>query len=292
MNNFCLQKEWTLNSLKMIRKNVICIAAMVMILRLVIPESISGQQRPANTQRQSGEPEMIFVEGGTFTMGCTSEQGSDCDNSEKPAHQVTLDGFYIGKYEVTQAQWKAIMGTTIKQQRDKDDTSGNLFGEGDRYPIYYVSWNETQEFIARLNKATGKKYRLPTEAEWEYAARGGKKSKNYKYSGSNVLGDVAWYGWHGDSDKIHPVGTKSSNELGIYDMSGNVAEWCNDWHSEYSSNSQTNPTGLTTGSGHVVRGGDWVGGDRYSRVSYRGNRGGIPGFRSGHIGFRLVYNSK
>jgi formylglycine-generating enzyme required for sulfatase activity len=249
-----------------------------------MPGNMNGQQRPANTRHHPAEPEMVFVEGGTFTMGCTAEQNGNCFSNEEPAHQVTVDGFYIGKYEVTQAQWKAIMGTTVRQQRDKVGKNG-VHGEGDNYPIYYVSWDEAQAFISRLNEATGKKYRLPTEAEWEYAARGGKKSKNYKYSGSNNIDDVAWH--DGNSGrKAHPVGTKSPNELGLYDMSGNVWEWCNDWYGEYDGNSRTNPTGPATGSYHVIHGGCWYYFGWYSRVSYRSYR--TPGFSYYDLGFRLA----
>jgi formylglycine-generating enzyme required for sulfatase activity len=141
--------------------------------------SASGSQR-TGTRTHAAEPEMVFVQGGTFWMGCSGEQGSDCESDESPLHSVTLSDFHIGKYEVTQAQWRLLMGTTVGQQRDKADPSKLLRREGDNYPVYYVSWEEAQMFIERLNVATGKKYRLPTEAEWEYAARGGNKSKGTK----------------------------------------------------------------------------------------------------------------
>jgi len=236
-------------------------------------------------------PEMVFVEGGTFSMGCTNEQGSDCEKDEKPAHRVTIGDFYIGKYEITQKQWQSIMGTTVRQQRDKADASYPIKGEGDNYPMYYVSWNEVQEFISRLNTATGKQYRLPTEAEWEYAARGGSKSWGYKYSGSNTLDDVAWYDGNSGAT-THAVGTKMPNELGIYDMSGNVWEWCSDWYSEnyYSNNTQTNPKGPLSGSGRVGRGGGWDSGARGVRVSNRCAY--TPDFRSNDLGFLLASSSK
>ena len=137
--------------------------------------------------------EMALVRGGTFTMGCTPEQGNDCNDDERPARRLTLSDFYIGKYEVTQAQWREIMWTDVRQQRDKTDISWPITGEGDNYPMYHVSWTEVQEFIVRLNEKTGKNYRLPTEAEWEYAARGGGQSKGYKYSGSSDIEEIAWY---------------------------------------------------------------------------------------------------
>jgi len=217
--------------------------------------------------------EMIAVKGGTFTMGCTSEQGGDCDSDEKPTHSVTLSDYYIGKFEVTQKLWKAVMRTNPS------------YFKGDNLPVEYVSWNDALEFIRKLNQKTGQNFRLPTEAEWEYAARGGNKSRGYKYSGSNNIGDVAWCAEYSGS-KTHPVGTKSPNELGIYDMSGNVWEWCQDWYESYSSGSQTNPTGPSTGSHRVLRGGSWNGTAWICRVSDRD--GNNPGDRDFNFGFRLV----
>ena len=187
---------------------------------------------------------MVYVSGGTFTMGATSEQGSDAHDREKPAHSVTVSGFYICMYEVTQALWKAVMGSNPSNWK------------GDNLPVETVSWNDCQDFIRKLNALTGKNFRLPTEAEWEFAARGGNNSRGYKYAGSNNIGDVAWYDGNSGS-KTHVVGTKSPNELGIYDMSGNVWEWCQDWYGNYSSASQTNPTGASSGPDRVLRGGSW-----------------------------------
>jgi formylglycine-generating enzyme required for sulfatase activity len=222
----------------------------------------------------SGNYDMVAVGGGTFTMGCTSEQGDDCYDTEKPAHQVTLSAFYIGKYEVTQAQWTSVMG------------SNPSYFKGDNLPVEMVSWSDVQEFIQKLNAQTGKTYRLPTEAEWEYAARGGAQSQGYKYSGSNTVGDVAWYS--GNSSTTHPVGQKSSNELGLYDMTGNVSEWCSDWYGYYSSSSQTNPAGPSSGSSRVLRGGSWSNYAQDVRVPVRG--GGAPGARF-NLGFRLASSS-
>ena len=217
--------------------------------------------------------EMVYVKGGTFTMGGTDEQGSDADSDEKPTHSVTLSDFYIGKYKVTQAQWKAVMGS-----------NPSMF-TGVNRPVEYVSWDDIQEFIKKLNAQTGKKFRLPTEAEWEYAARGGNQSKGYKYSGSNRISEVAWYDDNSVS-KTHPVGRKTPNELGVYDMSGNVYEWCQDWYGSYSSSSQTNPTGPSSGSRRVLRGGSWCSSARFCRVSYRSFDS--PDHRSCGNGFRLV----
>ncbi len=234
---------------------------------------------------------MIQVQGGTFTMGATSEQGSDAYDSEKPAHQVTLSDYYIGETEVTQALWEAVMGTTIQQQRNKANSSWGLYGVGSNYPMYYISWNECRDFVQKLSQLTGATFRMPTEAEWEYAARGGNKSRGYKYSGSNNINDVAWYdGNNGSSGSANygtkPVATKKANELGLYDMSGNVYEWCSDRYGSYSSLAQTNPTGASSGSYRVQRGGNWYYYARHCRVSFRNYD--TPGIRDYIIGLRLV----
>ena len=163
--------------------------------------------------------------------------------------------------------------------------SNPSYFEGDALPVEQVAWNDCQEFIRKLNQKTGKNFRLPTEAEWEYAARGGKKSNGYKYAGSNDIGSVAWYTNNSDS-KTHPVKGKSPNELGLYDMSGNVWEWCSDWYGSYSSGSQTNPQGPSSGSLRVLRGGSWRSNAGYCRVSYRYFGG--PGNRYFDSGFRLA----
>ena len=217
--------------------------------------------------------DMVRVEAGTFTMGATAEMKDPFD-WEKPTHQVTLtNDYYIGKYEVTQALWQAVMGNNPSYFK-----GGNL-------PVEQVSWDDCQEFLSKLNSITGKKFRLPTEAEWEYAARGGKKSRGYQYSGSNNLSDVAWYD-RKSNNKTHAVGTKQSNELGIYNMSGNVCEWCQDLFEEYSSSSQVNPTGANSGSHRVFRGGSWNGYARYCRSSYRNSIS--PDGRGYDFGLRLV----
>lgn len=219
---------------------------------------------------------MIPVKGGSFTMGATSEQGSDAFSDEKPAHQVTLSDYCIGETEVTQELWLAVMGSNPSY------FTGNL-----QRPVECVSWNDCQTFISKLNELTGMKFRLPTEAEWEYAARGGNASEGYKYSGSNAIGDVAWY-LDNSSETTHPVKTKQANELGIYDMSGNVLEWCADLYGEkyYSSSPQDNPAGPSSGSYRVRRGGSWNGDAGYCRVAYR--YGADPGRRSSGIGLRLA----
>lgn len=228
--------------------------------------------------------DMVYVEGGTFQMGATSEQGRDYYSDEIPVHSVTLSDYYIGKFEVTQGLWEKVMGTTIHEQRIKAGYS-STYGVGSDYPMYYVNWEEAQEFCKKLSQLTGKTYVLPTEAQWEYAARGGVKSRGYKYSGSNTIGNVAWYIYN-SSSSTHPVATKQPNELGLYDMSGNVWEWCSDWYGYYSSESQSNPTGPSTGSHRVLRGGSWrshAGGCRVSNRPYD-----LPSSRYNCPGFRVV----
>jgi len=223
--------------------------------------------------------ELVFVKGSTFSMG-----SNEYDYDEKPIHQVTLNDFYIGKYEVTQKQWRDIMGNNPSN-----------FAGCDNCPVEKVSWNEVQIFIKKLNQKTGKNYRLPTEAEWEYAARGGNKSNNFKYSGSNNYDKVSWYD-KSSSDKgekpsgygTKPIGTKDSNELGIYDMSGNVWEWCSDMYSKkyYRKSPQNNPQGSLSSPNRVSRGGSWSNDPLLCRVANRLN--GFPDGSYYNLGFRLV----
>lgn len=211
---------------------------------------------------------MIKVEAGTFQMG-KSANGND----KTPVHTVTLSqDYYIGEIEVTQALWEEVLETNWS------------FNDGDNYPAYSISYNDVQFFITKLNQKTGRQFRMPTEAEWEYAAKGGKKSKGYIYSGSNTIDDVAWYESNSDL-KAHLVKTKSPNELGIYDMSGNVWEWCYDWYESYSSAAVTDPTGPKSGSHRVARGGCWINSIAYTPV-VRNNL--LPTIRGESIGFRLA----
>ena len=230
---------------------------------------------------------MVKVAGGTFQMGATSEQGSDAIYSESPVHSVTLSDYWIGETEVTQALWYAVMGHKPTSGGSQWSSSDGL---GDDYPVYYVNWNDCQEFIARLNQLTGKSFRLPTEAEWEFAARGGNSSLGYKYAGSNTIDEVAWYASNYASisnSPIHPVATKSPNELVLYDMSGNVYEWCQDyWYDTYSSSDQTNPSGPSSGTDRVIRGGSWCNSAKRCRVSSRDFHD--PSLRCNNIGLRLV----
>ena len=222
------------------------------------------------------EFKMIKVKGGTFSMGATSEQEDDAYDDEEPVHSVTLSDYYMGETEVTQELWEAVMGSNPSR-----------FTGNNQRPVENVSWDYCQEFIEKLNSLTGKKFRLPTEAEWEYAARGGEYSKDYayQYSGSNNADEVAWYDSNSGS-KTHSVKAKKANELGLYDMSGNVWEWCNDLFGDYKSYSQTNPTGSSKGWERVVRGGSWYNFVRYARVSAR--KGNTPGTRNDNYGLRLA----
>jgi len=213
------------------------------------------------------EFEMVFVEGGTFMMG------SEHYNFEEPIHEVTLSSFKIAKYQVTQKEWKSLMG---------DNPSAY---KGDNLPVHKVNWYDIDEFISRLNQATGKNYRLPTEAEWEYAAGGGNKGYGFTYSGSNNIDKVAWYTVNNNRGP-EPVGTKDANELGIYDMSGNVWEWCNDWYGDYPNTPQTDPQGPMNGEYLVIRGGCFNSYEEWCRVTMRMRS--YPNSYSHNVGFRLV----
>jgi sulfatase modifying factor 1 len=213
--------------------------------------------------------EMVFVEGGIFQMG--SETG---DKDEVPIHTIALSSFNMAKYEVTQSQWRAIM-----------NSDPSFFKLCDECPVEMVSWNDAQEFIQKLNAQSGKTYRLPTEAEWEYAAKGGKNSKRYAYSGSNEIDSIAWY-TNNSSNVPHIVGTKKPNELGIYDMSGNVGEWCQDFWSKYSSSDEINPLVDEGNRDHIIRGCNFYW--RADRCSNSNRDTALPDFKSEAIGFRIV----
>lgn len=216
---------------------------------------------------------MVKVKGGSFTMGATSEQGSDAFLEEKPAHQVSLGDFMIGETEVTQRLWVAVMGENPSKIKN------------DSLPVASVTWVSCLAFLRKLNALTGKQFRLPTEAEWEFAARGGNLSKGYKYSGSDSLSEVAVCDQYA-SELYHPVASLKPNELGIYDMSGNVSEWCSDWFGAYESDLQTSPTGPKTGEVRVTRGGGGTLTSTSFRVSARD--GGAPERWFYHVGLRLV----
>ena len=252
---------------------------------IVISNPAEDNSSPKHAERPSSKKEviqrlinnMVYVEGGTFIMGATSEQGKDAQYDEKPAHRVTLSSYSIGKYEVTQEEWLAVM-----------DNNPSYF-KGLKRPVERVSWNDCQEFIRKLNSITGKHFRLPTEAEWEYAARGGNRSSGYKYSGSNTIKNVAWYWEYTNSEKeTHDVGQKTPNELGLYDMSGNVSELCSDWFNWYSS-SQEKSQASSSGRYRVWRGGSYCSYKEGCRVSARTSS--IPDLAEDFDGLRLAHDN-
>ena len=241
--------------------------------------------------------EMVHVAGGTFTMGLLPKRDGDPADDNPitkfqfyaPAHRVTLSDYCIGKTEVTQALWNAVMGESNSDLTDTNDYLTSM-GEmpikaGENLPKNYVSWGQCQKFIEKLNALTGKKFRFPTEAEWEYAARGGNKSKGYKFSGSNDINEVAWY-YANSGKELHPVGTKPPNELGIYDMTGNVKEWCADLRGDYNLKPQTNPL-CTEGNSRVVRGGYWGAMSVFCRTAVRA--GEYSDYCTSNVGLRLAY---
>ena len=222
---------------------------------------------------------MVYVEGGSFVMGAPNND-SEVDADTRPAHKVTLSSYYIGKYEVSQRLWEAVMGSDPSTY--KNPMPDNEFID---VPVHDVSWEDCQVFVKKLSKMTGQNFRLPTEAEWEFAARGGKKSKGYKYAGSNSLGEVAYY----DAESpafIGPSRPRRGNELGIYDMTGNVDEWCQDWYAPYTKAAQVNPKGPKTGSYRVLRGGSFFKYNKNWKVYERMKDGN--GYSSTRLGLRLV----
>lgn len=272
-------------------KKIFKILTFILVMGSVtacIQDKSDREPIPSLTFTVNGENfEMIMVKGGTFTMGCTDEQGCDCEDNERPAHKETVPTFYIGKYEVTQKLWKAVMGSSPSFNSGCDDC-----------PVEHVSWKEAQKFVSKLSALTDSTFRLPTETEWEYAARGGRRSKGYKYSGSNNIDEVAWYienyreSNYGEKGTTHPVGLKKPNELGIYDMSGNVWEWSNDWYTKeyYHNGKAVHPEwpfkGLPRFFRCILRGGSWGGSAKGCRVSYIDYD--IPNYKDEYGGFRLA----
>ena len=250
---------------------------MIVAMALLVPAhsygDTLGSDKPLPPAIQTLVSNMVYVQGGSFTMGATDNQKSDAESDEKPAHTVVLTSYKIGKYEVTQEEWCAVM------ERNPAEFKGA------HMPVENVSWNDCQVFLRKLNDMSGMAFRLPTEAEWEFAARGGKQSRNYKYAGSNNVDSVAWH--RGNSgNKPHEVGQKMPNELGLYDMSGNVYEFCNDWKGKYTAEDQQNPQGPQEGTNRVNRGGRWCGGKGACRVSDRSMC--KPDDRFYHLGLRLA----
>jgi formylglycine-generating enzyme required for sulfatase activity len=219
--------------------------------------------------------EMVFVEGGTFQMGSLYETSEFSD--ERTLHSVSINSFSMGKYEITQSVWHAVMN---------NNPSSSSCEDCDNCPVENVSWVDVQEFIWKLNGLSDKNYRLPTEAEWEYAARGGKNSGKYFFSGSTEANSVAWHNDNSGPKGLHPIGEKEPNELGLYDMSGNVEEWCSDWYGDYKSLNQKNPIGPLNGKFRVTRGGSWLGNKYFCRSTNRDWHN--PDYGYYQVGFRLV----
>lgn len=214
---------------------------------------------------------MIGVQGGSFRMGSTD---SDADSDERPTHMVTLNSYYIGETEVTQELWEAVMNYNPSE-----------FQYSSQLPVEFVSWDDCRDFIRELNSITGKEFRFPSEAEWEYAARGGHQPSSTKFSGSNSIAAVGWYNSNSE-ETTHPVKMKKPNSLGIYDMSGNLWEWCQDWYGPYSSNNANNPSGPFSGSNKVLKGGAWNGGPKNCRLTNRDGR--TTDYASNRLGLRLA----
>lgn len=232
------------------------------------------RHRPGKKVLQNLLENMVRVEGGAYVMGATAEQGSDAFESEKPGHMVEVKSFYICRFEVTQAEWEVVMGY---------NPSGF---KSEQHPVENVSWEDCQRFISKLSAITGRLFRLPTEVEWEYAARGGKLSCGYKYSGGNEIDSLAWYEENSERHS-HLIGQKEPNELGLFDMSGNVWEWCQDVYAPYPSGTGEQLTWTPpTGNFRVLRGGSWFSDARDCRVSFRNYY--TPGHRVANLGFRLA----
>ncbi|MBR1465742.1 MAG: SUMF1/EgtB/PvdO family nonheme iron enzyme [Bacteroidaceae bacterium] len=260
----------------------LCKKVLLPLLLLSVSAVSNAQNGTIRTFDVKGQKfNMVEIEGGTFTMGGTKEQGNDADADEQPVHSVTLSAFCMSQTEVTQELWEAVMGNNPSIYKGK------------KHPVENIMHSDALQFIEKLNNLTGKTFRLPTEAEWEFAARGGTLSQGYKYAGSDDINAVAWYGANSYDGKeetdpgygYHDVATKAPNELGLYDMSGNVWEFCQDWYGDYSDKAQTNPNGPAEGTDYVERGGSWTCVTEYCRVSHRNYEN--P-FGHGDTGIRLV----
>ena len=274
---------------KMSNKTVIKIgllvfASMVFNFQFSICSSVQAQDSVLTVDLPGGQHiEMVWIEGGTFTMGSNNapEGVSHSYDASRPEHQVSVGGFYLCRYEVTQGVWVAVMGENPAKFTPATGHSGDLL------PVESVSWSDAQQFVAMLSQQTGMRFRLPTEAEWEYAARGGQKSQRLPYAGTG-RGRLEHYGWFCVNSErcTHPVGTLLPNELGLYDMSGNVAEWCSDWMESYSEGEQTNPRGPREGESRVLRGGHYNSVSAactvYDRSWY------VPSGKSEYFGLRLA----
>ncbi len=254
------------------------------ILLCAVFSTVLAQNNPPSTYIETAfdmSMTFVWVEGGSFTMGATPEQGANVEADEKVLRNITLDGFYMAQFEVTQGQWEQVMGTTMKEHY----LTYTYVGLSPDYPMYYVSWEDAMEFCKRLSEQTGRYFTLPTEAQWEYAARGGNKQENTTYAGSNNVSEVAWYGVN-SNNSTHLCGMKKPNALGIYDMSGSVWEWCKDYYGKYDVNDTVNPQGPISGTNGVFRGGSWSSSENYCRVSFRSYD--LLTMQYDNLGFRVV----
>ena len=253
------------------KKLLFIMALLSVVLRVNAQDNTSSKPLPQAVQELIEN--MVYVEGGTFTMGDDSAPNVDQLEREKPEHQVTVSPFFICRYEVTQELWDAVMGSNFARVK------------GAKLPVSKICWDECQGFILKLVLMTGINFRLPTEAEWEFAARGGNLSRHTKYSGSNHVDSVAWYAYN-SSEKLHFVGQKAPNELGLYDMNGNVWEWCYDYYGRYESAPQTDPRGIENSSTNVIRGGCYN--DRPENCCVTTRLGVSPAMQFPYIGLRLA----
>jgi len=250
---------------------------ILLFLALLLPFGMRAQETaPMPPLLQQLLDDMVLIEGGTFTMGAAENQMREAESDEKVLHAVTVSTFYLCKYELTQDLWTFVMESNPSTYK------------ASRQPVETITWNDAQRFIGKLNALTGKTFRLPTEAEWEYAARGGNKSQGFKYAGSDNVADVAWYSAN-SNNRPHDVGQKLPNELGLYDMSGNVYEWCQDWKGPYERKVQTDPAGPLEGNNRVNRGGRWCGSARACRTSDRSMS--APEGYFYHLGMRLAMSA-
>ena len=249
--------------------------ALIIVTMLVSVWSMAQQPTVRKVTANGVTFNMVEVKGGRFNMGGTAEQFG-CESDEFPIHVVSLNDYYIGETEVTQELWQAVMG---------DNPSG--FQTSTKLPVERVMWSECQDFVSKLTELTGIPFRLPTESEWEFAARGGLNTHFYQYSGSNNIDDVAWWGNCGNT--THEVATKQPNELGLYDMSGNVFEWCQDYYGDYDMMPADSPQGPETGEERVRRGGSWGGSEKGPRISFRNYE--LENIRYNYIGLRLAATS-
>ncbi len=255
---------------------IVGIADVSALIDMMLAPTITPQYRDVTLNVNGVEFTMVFVEGGTFQMGCTPDQWPGVFRNEGPVHEVTLWNYYIAQTEVTQELWEAVMGYNPSK-----------YVGGPQRPVETVSMFDCARFVDKLTELTGRTFRLPTEAEWEFAARGGNMSRSYRFSGSNSVDDVAWYDANSEGT-THAVGSKLANELGIYDMSGNVNEWCQDWYTSYTDEPVTNPIGPESGYENVYRGGCWESPDCKCRNAFRDEAD--PYSANKYMGLRIAMN--